>query len=578
MGQIKIMSDSLANKIAAGEVVERPLSVVKELVENSIDANSKKIYIALKNGGIDYISVVDDGDGMDNNDVLMCTKRHASSKLTSDEMLYKIATLGFRGEALSSIAEVSKLVIETCDGKESSCLEIESGKVLKNIRGEFRKGTAINITKLFYNTPARLKYIKNLYMETAKIVEYIRKSALANPSIVFKLSNDSKSLLETSGSGNIIKTIRDLYSIEIARELQELSVCENDFNLNIIVAKPSFQRASKSYINIFVNKRVINSNIIEKVILESFKDFLPKNRYPFCIINIGIEPELIDVNIHPNKYEIKFSKEDEIKISIEKLLREFLGKNSHKIEYVQKNKEMQPLNLIRDIDYNYSEIIEEKMKKKLINNIILEPTETYDEKKNVKHSKKLYEPIGQFFKTYILAQNDSELVLIDQHAAMERINYEKNQMIFIESKVKLSELVIPVVITLSLEESLVIKDNIHKLKELKIDIKEFGNNDFIVRCVPSWIETDFEKETIELIIEKILKSEPIELLDIKDELIELMSCKESLKANTMLSLQEMEHIIDKLFECNNPYHCPHGRPIIVTLSIQEIEKMFMRVI
>lgn len=595
MGQIKIMSESLANKIAAGEVVERPLSVVKELVENSIDAGSTKIYITLKNSGVDYISVVDDGVGMDKEDALLCFNRHASSKLTSDEMLFKIATLGFRGEALSSIAAVSNVMLETCNENESTLLEIEAGHILKCTPTVFRKGTTITVTKLFYNTPARLKYIKNLFTESAKIVEYVSKCALANPGIVFKLMNDGKSIIETSGSGDYLKTIRDIYSVEVVKNLTEINVSTQEIDLKMFVAKPSFQRSNKNYINIFVNKRVINSPLIVKTIINEFKDYLPRNRFPFCIINIEIEPELIDVNIHPNKYEIKFSKEEELLETISSEISKFLHGETHKVEYVKRPEEKYEapqLNLAREkmIEIATEKFIQkyETPKKEITVNEYLEneisekeEVETITTKEvveTISDNKTYYEPIGQFNGTYILAQGEDELVLIDQHAAMERINYEKNQDMFKNEKYTFNDLLVPLVLSKSLEEAAIIKNNLASISELGIDIAEFGNNDFVVRSVPSWIENGNEEIIIDLIINKVLDGDKLELIDIKDDVIELISCKESLKANTKMSIAEMEYAIDTLFKCRNPYHCPHGRPIIISLTLSEIEKLFKRVV
>lgn len=596
MGQIKIMSENLANKIAAGEVVERPLSVVKELVENSIDAGSSKIYITLKNSGVDYISVVDDGVGMDKEDALLCCSRHASSKLTSDEMLFKIATLGFRGEALSSIAAVSNVFLETCNGDESTLLEIEAGEILKCVPSSFRRGTTVTVTKLFYNTPARLKYIKNLYSESAKIIEYISKCALSNPNIVFKLMNDGKAIIETSGSGDYLRAIRDIYSMEIVKNLQEVNAETSEVKVKMFIAKPAFQRSNKNYMSVFVNKRVVNCPLIIKAILDEFKDYMPRNRYPFCIINIEIEPELIDVNIHPNKYEIKFSKNEEVIDLISKSIKEFLIDSNHKVNY---SKTVEPKVLPQQFDlsreasnavnkfekeFEYKRVKEDEQISGLSNDMVIKEVndtkedsfglvETSIEKKSI-----LYEPIGQFNGTYILAQAEDELILIDQHAAVERINYEKNQDNFSKTNHTISDLLVPIVISKSLDESLIIKENLNKLSELNIDISEFGNSDFIVRGVPSWVDKGSEEQVIDLIIENILNSESIELLEIKDDVIELMSCRESLKANSRLDIQEMEYIIDKLFQCRNPYHCPHGRPIVVGLSLTEIEKLFKRIV
>lgn len=591
MGNIKVMDDLLANKIAAGEVVERPLSVVKELVENSIDAKSTRVYITLKNSGIDYINVVDDGVGMDSEDALLCFSRHASSKLTSDEMLFKIATLGFRGEALSSIAAISNVEMQTCNGQESTYIEIEAGIVQNCAASSFRNGTSVTVTKLFYNTPARLKYIKNLYSESAKIIEYVSKCALANPNIIFKLMNDGKTIIETSGSGDYLKVIRDIYSMEVVKALHQVDFSNTEVNAKMLIAKPSFQRSNKNYINIFVNKRVINSTKITKLIIEEFKDYIPRNRYPFCILHIDIEPELIDVNIHPNKYEIKFSKEDELLELISLKVREFLTGQTHKVEIQKRDVEkmqQHQLNLEREevkpiienipkLENYVAEYVDDELEDIFVSETVENDYEVEEVVTQKEKTVKLYSIIGQFHGTYILAQDDDELVLIDQHAAVERVNYEKNQKSFNQEVHSQYDLLVPLIISRSVDEAMLIRESISNITDLGIEISEFGNTDFIIRAVPSWVEMGSEDVIIDMIIDKLLNNEKIDLLHIKDESLELMSCKESLKANSRLSVIEMEHIIDQLMKCSNPYHCPHGRPIIVSLSINEVEKLFKRV-
>lgn len=591
MGAIKVMSEDLSNKIAAGEVVERPLSVVKELVENSVDAESKNIYITLKNSGIDYICVVDDGKGMDKDDAMLCFSRHASSKLTSDEMLFKIATLGFRGEALSSIAAVSKVVLETSDGNSSTKTQIEFGKITSQTECKYRKGSIFEVTKLFHNTPARLKYLGNLYSEIAKIISYISKCALANPGVGFKLMNDGKELISTTGSGDILKTVRDIYSIDIAKRLIELQTSSNDVKIDIYAAKPDFQRSNKNYIHVFVNKRVVNSPTIIKTVVECYMPYMPKKKYPFCIINIEIEPELIDVNIHPNKYEIKFSKHDEVLELIKHKLSEYLRQTSHIVEITATNRDVsnsskQSFDLSRDTSsssYKYQKQLEqlfgnENYVREFEEKQEEDPFESIAIKQSVDENlPTYYEPIGQFAGTYIIAQNEEELVYIDQHAAVERINYEKNLKSLDSQKFSKTPLLVPIVLEYSSEECVLITNNLDKILKLQIDISEFGKNSFIVREIPSWIDNGFEKQILESIIERIFNNQSIELSAIKDDAIALMSCKESLKANANLSIPEMEYIIDAIFKCDNPYHCPHGRPIIIKVTLKELEKMFKRI-
>ncbi len=576
MGKIQILNQNLANLIAAGEVVERPLNVVKELVENSIDAQATDIKVILKNSGLDELTVIDNGIGMDRSDATLCFSAHATSKLKDETMLFNIATLGFRGEALNSISSVSHVELSTYNGTESSKVVVANGEIIETQDAAARKGTSITVTKLFHNTPARLKYITNPYLELTKIVDFITKIALAYPEISFELKNDSNQIILTTGSGDIKRTISSLYSLELSKEVQTLNET-GEFNITLHLAKPEFQRSSKNYITVFINNRVVNNSSIVKTVLNSYSPYMPKSRYPFCIVKISTDPQLIDVNIHPNKLEVKLSKQNEIQLTIQKLISEFLKNKEHIVNYkapIQKSVEFEELNLDRDYLKKQPETFKYNQQ---VENTVIKDSDNIETHPTSKTSR-IFNPIGQFAGTYIIAQDNDELILIDQHAANERVNYEKNKNLMTSQDIQTRELLVPITLTYNQSEAMQVKNVLNKLNELKIEISEFGINDFVVRSVPNWLQHNYEKECIELIIERALNNSSIEIVDILDEEIEMISCKQSIKANTKLSILEMESLIDELLNCENPYNCPHGRPVIVRFSKYEIEKLFKRVL
>ena len=588
MSKIKIMDEILANKIAAGEVVERCASVVKELVENSIDAKSDEIKIELKDAGTQLIKVTDNGSGMDNTDAVVAFNRHATSKIQDEDDLYKINTLGFRGEALASIASVSNVLLKTSMGEVGTLVNIKGGKVIKVENTDARKGTVIEVTELFYNTPARLKHMKSLYTELASITDYINKIALSNPNIRFTLINNNNILLKTDGSGNLLKTISNIYGIATAKKMLEVTKEDDDYEISGYISLPEVQRSSRNHIITLVNGRVVRNIDLNRVINDSYHSYKPDNRYPIVVLSILVDPSLIDVNIHPTKMDIKFSKMEELLNLVSDMIKEKLNKQTLIPEIEEPIKFDLPVYETKE-ESNYEEpepensveeVKKEIKEKPKYEEIILDLNRVSEEKTEYKESEKrlpeLY-PVGLVHGTYIICQNNEGMYMIDQHAAKERINYE----IFKEKLNKPTKEKIPMLLPITLElsntEYIVLKENFDFLKNMGFELEEFGINSIVIKEHPAWLTKGFEDLQIKKIIELVTTKESKFTLDkFNDRLAATLACKASIKANTNISIDEMEGLINDLRKCQNPFNCPHGRPTIIFYSNYDLEKLFKR--
>ena len=689
MGKINILSAELSNKIAAGEVVERPASVVKELVENSLDAGSTNIKIIIKEFGIEQIRIIDNGSGISNDDLERAFLRHATSKIREDYDLFHIKTLGFRGEALASISSVSRVTIKSCAGEaQGKMLVLEAGKVISEEYYAPIKGTDLSVENLFYNTPARLKYLRNAHTEQANITNVIYKFALSYPNVSFELHVDDKITFKTYGDGDVHKILSKIYNMSVARNMISFSGNNDDYKVYGYISVPDETRASKNYINIFINGRYIRNYIIQNSIIDAYGTLLMKNRYPLCVINIDMDPILLDVNVHPTKQEVRLSKEAELISLIKGAISERLANytyipqgmnnvltkkekaNIEKFNFLDEldnkfgmqteenntslfNKGQNEANFVKedDIDFgedndihklqeelnsnneshirrqqteisgmesslpdlsytarpreNYTKHGDKPTKKEIenfmnfskreeigeatkeeISNTIVKDSSHFDEIKNLKivqdesmEVKTLpdLKVLAQIFKTYILSEADNKLYLIDQHAAAERYNYEKLQRDFIDRKNYKKQMLIPMTFDFSIEEAAEIRNNFEKFTELGIDFEEFGDNSYVVREFPGWIEED-EEEMIKIIVEKVLNNNKITFNELRNDAIAMASCKMSIKANQILSEVEMNKVISDLYKCKNPFTCPHGRPIITKMEKKNLEKMFKRIV
>lgn len=581
MGKIQLMSEVLANKIAAGEVVEKTMNVVKELVENSIDAQSSAIKIELKDSGVKEIRVSDDGIGMDENDAMLAFSRHATSKLLDVEDLFNIESLGFRGEALPSIASVSHVVLKTSNGMIGTIVEIDGGKIDKVERSDLQKGTIITVSDLFYNTPVRLKYLRNLYIELANIIEYLDKMALSYPDIKFTLINNDKVLLETDGSGDLLKVIYQIYGADVAKKMVEVECSNDDYTISGYISYPEMYKSNRNAITTLVNNRVIRNNELNKMIIESYHTYIPKDKFPIIVLNISVDPILIDINIHPTKMDIKFSKMNELKSLIEEMIKRRLQKlllipkasvrTASNIREVEK-----PLitaSFKEDIapqEISYEEV-------KLDLEEIHEASDNYQEEieKDEPRIKKMI-PKGIVHMTYIIAENEDGMYIIDQHAAAERINYEKYLKAMSQDEKEVISPLIPISIDMASNDYIIVRQHLDLLERFGIVMEEFGSNTFIVRTHPTWFREGYEKESLMKILELVATKEEFSKEKFIEKTAITLACRMSIKANDYINLDEMEYLLDTLRKCENPFTCPHGRPTIITYTRYDLEKMFKR--
>ncbi|WP_438298641.1 DNA mismatch repair endonuclease MutL [Sporosarcina sp. FA15] len=606
MDIIKVMDDTLSNKIAAGEVVERPASIVKELVENAIDAESTVIEIGLEEAGLLTIRVTDNGNGMSKKDAVQAFERHATSKISNDHDLFRIRTLGFRGEALASIASVSKIIMWTSDGEtEGTEVQIDGGRLVKHDNAAFRKGTDITVSQLFFNTPARLKYMKTIQTELGHTIDLVNRLALSHPTIAFKLSHYSQVLLQTAGSGDQRRVLSDIYGIAVARKMVSFAGENADYKVSGHVTLPEMTRASRNYMTLIVNGRWVKSNAINHAILDAFHTYLPIGRSPISVINVEGDPYLTDVNVHPSKQHIRMSKEGELLALIKESIQKAIRKNTIvpdaiKKEPAKKNQSeqvnmwnqfrterpttvaapsvpsMQPLEKPTYDSYDLPENDPVEQTPWMVN----EPQISLEEVEQQEVDKKFpaLAPVGQVHGTYIVAQNEDGFFMIDQHAAQERIKYE-----FFRDKLSETDneerqmLLIPLMFHYSADEKTKIEENMSMLQEVGIFLEEFGPSSYAVKEYPSWFPTGEETVIIEDIIEQVLTTRKIDIGKLREEAAIMMSCKRSIKANHHLTLADMERLLNDLSAVDNPFTCPHGRPVLIHFTTYELEKMFKRV-
>jgi DNA mismatch repair protein MutL len=632
MDIISVMDDSLSNKIAAGEVVERPASIVKELVENSIDADSTSIEIALEEAGLTSIRVTDNGKGMSRHDAVLAFERHATSKISNEHDLFRIRTLGFRGEALASIASVSKVSLFTSDGEtEGTEVQLDGGIVLKQSNAAFRKGTDMTVSQLFYNTPARLKYMKTIQTELGHTIDLVNRLALSHPHISFKLSHHSQTILHTSGSGDRRKVLTDIYGMAVAKKMVPFNGENSDFKVDGYVTLPEMTRASKNYMTLIVNGRWVKSYAANQAVLDGLHTYLPIGRYPIAVINVETDPFLTDVNVHPSKQHIRLSKEGELFALIKSSVRDAVKRSiivpdAVKREPVKRTpseqvtmwNDFQPANIRKETIVEREKLDAEQQMSKFekegskfeatqfekkpsetvyVSNSkqesghtdqpekVMEEQEDLDNREipvpetNVVKEKRFPSlvPVGQVHGTYIIAQNEDGFYMIDQHAAQERIKYEfyREKLSRVEDERQM--LLMPLIFHYSGDEMMKIEENREALNEVGVFLEEFGPSSYTVKEYPAWFPAGEASSLIEELIEQVLTNRKTDIGKLREETAIMMSCKRSIKANHHLSIADMEKLLDDLSLAENPYTCPHGRPVLVHFSTYEIEKMFKRV-
>ena len=621
MGKIQRMSEQLANMIAAGEVIERPASVVKELLENAIDAQSTNIEIHLQDSGVRQIKVIDNGEGMSEEDAHLAFERHATSKVKTQYDIFRIQTLGFRGEALPSIASVSDVHVKTSDGVSSGLhLNIKGGEVLSSKPGVMRKGTEMEVNHLFFNTPARLKHIKSLNTELSHITDYINKIALSHPEIAFKLFNNQRLLFQTNGQNNLQSVIASVYGFDIAKKMIPFSAKSDAYEISGFISDPIINRASRNYMTIIVNGRAIRNYSLMRSILEAYHTLLPKDKYPIVVLNLKLDPILVDVNVHPAKLEVRFSQEEALKTFIYTEIKKVLGA----VEYIPQTelqtegiKEVvkpiqqtlsfqaptrltpsvmtQSLPSVKEtvISGSTDSLIEEVRESDEVTEVsVKKPIQKHEEvtfnqpereelkvvapTKTKEATLELYY-IGQLHGTYLLAQNEEGLFIVDQHAAMERVQYEKNYRLLADVSGDSVELLIPIVLKYAANELLLLKEALPSLIKFGFEIEEFGGQSLVVRSIPVWAQKLDAKLIVETILHQIILDNKVDIGKLRESVAIMMSCKGSIKANQYINDYEIKELLQSLCYCEQPYTCPHGRPIIVKITKYEIEKLFKRV-
>lgn len=618
------LSDELSNKIAAGEVVERPASVVKELVENAIDANSTVIEIELEEAGLSKIRILDNGDGIASEDCLTAFKRHATSKIKTEQDLFRIRTLGFRGEALPSIASVSMLELKTSTGEEAGThLKLRGGEIVHHELTSSRKGTELVIENLFFNTPARLKYMKTVNTELGNVTDVVNRLAMSHPEVSIRLMHQGRQLLYTNGSGDVRQVLAAIYGMAVAKKMIPINVQSLDYEVSGYVALPEITRASRNYMSTIINGRFVKNYGLLKAVQQGYHTLLPIGRFPIVFLTITMDPLLVDVNVHPAKLEVRLSKEAELFELIEQGVKAAFKKQqlipdavlptksksavqpteqqTFTFDHQSKLSGYQPSDTVREPSFKEAPARVDEIMPPVKTEVMrqgeeLEPTfqeiEHYEE--SVEENAPIPEPnrsakeqpeprvpamypIGQMHGTYILAQNEKGLFIIDQHAAQERIKYEyfKRKLGEVDSEVQ--ELLMPLTLEFSGNEALILEEYKDMLAEVGVFLEPFGQNSYIVRSHPQWFPQGEEQETIEEMIQQIFTMKRVNIEKLREEAAIMMSCKGSIKANHHLRNDEIFALLETLRKTTDPFTCPHGRPIIIHHSTYEMEKMFKRV-
>lgn len=580
MGIIYKLDDHLTNMIAAGEVVERPMGVIKELVENAIDAKATRIEISVTDGGLGSIVVSDNGVGMDPQDASRAFDRHSTSKIKESQDLWSISTLGFRGEALPSIASVSRVVCLTNNGEAATRVEIHFGKLISVVPYACPVGTHITVEGLFLKTPARLKHMKSVQYETAMIVDVVEKFTLCYPDIAFVLMCDQKTVVMTNGSGSLKEVVYRKYGSDIARNVVEFTKQSYDFSLSGAIVLPHVSRSSRNDMILFANRRLIRSIRLQRAIMQAFKYYLPDDRYPIVILNLDMDHQLVDVNVHPSKWEIRLSKEQQAELFITETMEELLKEHMNVATVRQQvfrpvtteiisffpTPDEKPVSMTYEgkTDYQPNESLSEESDSPaptvhITSNIFLEMN-----------------ALAQLHQKYILAQGEAGLYILDQHAAMERIRYEHFQKQLLHGDQRMQPLLIPVIIEGRKKSMIRFDDLVKMLSTVKIEVELFSDSQFIVRQLPVWMSEIDAQAAIEDLFESFENDVWQDEESLREATIASLACHSSVRFNQNLSVEQMQTVINGLGKCQQPYHCPHGRPTFVLIDAQRLLKEFNR--
>lgn len=621
MALIHLLDEKTINQIAAGEVVERPVNAVKEMVENSIDANASEIEVEIADGGITYIRVTDNGSGMDKEDAEMSIIRHATSKISTVDNIFHISSLGFRGEALASIAAVSKCTLTTRkkDNSEGIQLDIESGKITDSKIVGAPVGTTIEVRELFYNVPARKKFLKTERTEAGRINTIIGKMALSHPTIAFRLINNGRVVIETPGNGRLLDAVTSLYGIDVSNEMFTVEHSSDMYFLDGMISKPSLLKSSRQYQTIIVNHRIVESPLISKAIDNAYHSLLPKTGYPVCIIKLTVPPESIDINVHPQKREIKFEDEKEIfRLVYHAVLKTLTAQSeaaeiATEITYTPKHESVDEKDInIKNFENNYYST---KKGNDFVNLYWKDATDTYNNKtqenhyekrneynpendlkkiysensilenfqNNEKQSERLFEdikkeelviPLGQVANCFIICVKGKELFIIDQHAAHERVRYDK--LAEHAESIPVQNILIPRLITMDKQDIELFEERRKDIERLGIIFEQAGIDVIRITGAPEdFSESDMERVIHDLLIAFNSQSEPSPET-LRHRMMAYAACRGAIKAGDVLNIRQMKELISDLFMTSRPFVCPHGRPTIIKFTPEELGKLFKR--
>lgn len=650
MGKIHELDNILADQIAAGEVIERPASIVKELVENSIDAHSRRIDIIVENAGLDSIRVIDDGEGIASEDVPLAFRRHATSKISTRHDLFKVQTMGFRGEALPSIASVADVTLTTSQKGQAAgmMIHLRGGEVLAKKPAGARPGTDIKVLDLFFNTPARLKYLKSPQTELARLTDIINRLAMANPKVAFSFTHNGREVFRSAGNNNLQQVVAAIYGVQVGKKMLSIENEDDDFKVTGLVSLPELTRASRQYITLTINHRYIRNFELTKAVIQGYGSKLMVGRYPLAVINIDLDPVLVDVNVHPAKREVRLSKEQQLtallaetiqqRISQENLIpdvdaTQFLPADEEVADLDRRLKEAAPTYqsppistvtaseapastiasradnpaategadselpapiIIRDkrelqtaamqeFDQRYqnegpvapfaSSTTAPAVKEKPVN---LE-LDVHDKSDQQQQRFPDLQYIGQLQGTFLLAQAGDGLYIVDQHAAQERINYEYYRQKIGEVSGDQQNFLVPLVLNYSTVDSLTISQHLELLAGAGLHLEPFGQNSFILNSHPTWFKEGQEEETVREMVDWLIKNGKLTVMEFRQKAAIMMSCKRAIKANHHLDEREARALLRRLPACENPFNCPHGRPVTVHFNNQDLEKMFKRI-
>lgn len=602
MARIHRMDEHLTNMIAAGEVVERPMGIVKECVENAIDAEATRIEIWMTQGGIEQIEIFDNGIGMDEEDARLAFERHATSKIKKVEDLWSISTLGFRGEALPSIASVAQVELRTSNGKDTTRVCIEYGDFKKCEPFGCNPGTEISIRGLFQKTPARLKHLKSAQYEAALINDVVQKFALSHPDIAFRLVSDGKETFKTTGSGQLQEVLYLIYGKDVAKNCFEINSEDFDSKCTGLGVLPSISRANRNYITLFINKRMIRSYKLQKAIIDAYHRYMPDDRYPIVVLHIELDEQLVDVNVHPSKWEIRLSKEQQLTLLIQEAMQKSLQEHMQapKIERVTSRTTIveqpqffqeapKPVNSYSVPSVSVSPPVLQSTEVQERKEVYATPVEMIksepilDEeiipsipKPIEKHSFPKLEALGQLHGKYILAASEEGLVIIDQHAAQERANYERFLKIFDEKDNPRIDLLLPVELQTTAGILAQLEELNHLFEIIQIEFEAFSSNSLIVRSIPVWMQQLDETAFLTDCLDTLSQESSLQKAQLNKDRIATQACHHSIRFNRNLTKEEMDQVIEDLVHCEQPYHCPHGRPTMITITEAQLIKEFKR--